>query len=162
MELTIDKVVAALQYALERHNPKGRVVAETDADPLEGQTYRMHGERYHSPSEGRVFRVNAQSSLYAEFPDGFALYEVSVPQAISDTGVAFTIRVGKIGEAKKERIRIAANAVEKELPNSDSLQRIYDNLRKMDNTLPEYHSLSEAKLKIFISQIVTLRMTMKM
>lgn len=162
MYLNLEMVVGALNEAARRHNPDARVVVETDVDASVGQTYRMQGTTYHDQRLGQVFQVNAHGSVYAEFPEGFAVYEIEQPQAIDAHTTAFTIRVGKIGEAEKQRIRVTADGVEVPLPASHSLRDIYTSLRKLDDKLPEYNTLSEAKLKIFISQIVTLRMTMKM
>ena len=156
MDINLEKVVAALQRALSKQNPEARVTYEQDADQNEGQTYRMHGTVFQDPLRGAVFDVNAHSSLYVEFPDGFAVYEISNPEGIDDHTVAFTIRVGKIGEVEKRRIRVAQQ------PQSNKVKVLYEALRALEPTIPEFDHLDEVKAKIFISQLQTLRMTMKM
>ena len=162
MDINLEKVVAALQQALSKQNPDARVTYEEDVDPNEGQTYRMRGSIYHDLRKGPVFSVNAHSSLYVEFPDGFAVYEISNPEGIDDHNVMFTIRVGKIGAVDKKRVRASNETAPNPAPKRLGLQAVFDSLRKLDPAIPTFEELSEAKRSVFISQVATLCMTMKM
>ena len=156
MELDLQTVIAALKYAFERHGFKGDVVPELDADSNEGDTYRLLGQAYRDQHRGTIFRLDARSPLFTDYPDGFALYQISDIQRVTDDQVTVTVRVGKIGEVAKRRVRAEPATA------SSSIRALYDALRALEPTLPEFDQLNETKARIFISQIQTLRLTMKM
>lgn len=167
MNVELKDIIPALGAALHKHNPNARsvhVLLDTVSPSSdEGDTYRLVGQMGIDYSvapqiQKPVFQVNPNSNLFSDYPNGFAVFEVSGIQRVDGTSTAFVVRVGNIPE-RKYQVR-AASTVEG-IPD-EAIKYFYLALRNVNTALPEYDTLSETKRRLLASQMNTLYLTMKM
>lgn len=123
-------------------------VQKGDAPDSDGQWYTVAYAETRSPHTLQPYVIADWSEIVSDFGQRFRIVEIG---DVTDDSVR--IRVTKFVEQEKPRVRATAET---------GLKGVYDALRAVDPSLPEFDQLGETKAKIFVSQIVTMRMTMKM